>query len=128
MAINYKIREKTEPGVAGGGAKKFYATMATNGEATIDDIVKQIEMSSTFSEPDIRGTIYALENAIQDFLANSKIVRLETLGSLYPTLSSKGENSADEVDSGSIKKVGVYYRPGKRILETINNTKFHKVK
>jgi len=43
MAIKYKLIEKGEPGVVGGGTKKWYATIVTDGEETIDDLVKSIE-------------------------------------------------------------------------------------
>ena len=82
MPIKYRLTQKGEPGVTGGGEKKWYASMATDGELTIDDLTKSIERFSALSEADIRGVIIALENVIQDALANSKIVRLEKLGSL----------------------------------------------
>lgn len=42
MSIKYKLIEKGQPGVAGGGTKKWYASIVTDGELDIDDIVKQI--------------------------------------------------------------------------------------
>ena len=90
MAIKYKLIQKGEPGVLGGGTKKWYASVVTDGEMTIDDLVSEIEKFSALSEPDIKGVIVALENVIQKALADSKIVRLEKLGSLYVSLSSQG--------------------------------------
>ena len=40
MPIKYKVTEKTEPGVIGGGKKKFYALPVMNGELTLDDLIK----------------------------------------------------------------------------------------
>jgi hypothetical protein len=60
MAIKYKSIQKTQPGVAGGGTKKIYATIVIDGEATIDDPVQEIEKFSSLSEPDIRVVIIAL--------------------------------------------------------------------
>jgi predicted histone-like DNA-binding protein len=120
MALKYKVIEKGQPGVAGGGEKKFYASIRFNDEVTPESLVKQIEKFSALSEPDIIGVIRALENVIQDALAEGRIVRLEKLGSFYPTLSSKGEQSAEDVGKNSIVKTGVRYRPGKRILDSIS--------
>lgn len=61
MSIKYNLIEKGEPGVAGGGVKKWYASIANDGELSIDDLVKQIEKFSALSEADIRGVIIALK-------------------------------------------------------------------
>lgn len=127
MAIKFNVTEKPQPGVAGGGTKKWYATTANNGELSIDDLTKKIEKFSSLSEADIRGVIIALENVIQDALADGKIVRLDKLGSLYPTLSSNGAETEKEFHSGLIKSVGVNYRAGKRIIDSMKAAGFEKV-
>lgn len=128
MAIKYRLLEKGEPGVAGGGTKKWYASVVTDGEVSIDDLVKSIEKFSALSEADIRGVIIALENVIQDALADSKIVRLEKLGSLYPSLSSQGvTNKAEFTARVHIRRTKVNYRPGKRISDALNNAGFQRV-
>jgi len=127
MAIKFCVREKSQPGVVGGGTKKFYASIVTDGEATLDDLVKDIEKFSSLSEPDIRGVVIALENVIQNKLAEGRIVRLEKLGSLYPTLSSEGEEKAENVSSRSIKELNINYRPGERLKKAINEAVLLKV-
>ena len=124
MAIKFKAIEKGQPGVVGGGTKKFYASIVIDGEATVDEIVRDIEKFSSLSEPDIRGVILALENVIQTKLSDGKIVRLEKLGSFYPSISSKGENSQAEVTSDTIKEVSINYRPGDRLKKVINEAGF----
>ncbi|VEJ19250.1 HU family DNA-binding protein [Capnocytophaga canimorsus] len=128
MSIKYKVIEKGQPGVAGGGTKKFYANVVTEGELSVDDLVKQIEKFSALSEADIRGVIIALENVIQQGLADSKIIRLEKLGSLYPTLSSNGVATEKEFTANQIKSVSVNYRPGARIVEAMKAAGFEKKK
>ncbi|MDY6024930.1 HU family DNA-binding protein [Bergeyella zoohelcum] len=128
MSIKYKVIEKGQPGVAGGGIKKFYANVVTEGELSVDDLVKQIEKFSALSEADIRGVIIALENVIQQGLADSKIIRLEKLGSLYPTLSSNGVATEKEFTANQIKSVSVNYRPGTRIVEAMKAAGFEKKK
>lgn len=127
MSIKYKVVEKGQPGVKGGGTKKWYANIVNDGEVSIDDLVKQIEKFSALSEADIRGVIIALENAMQDALANSKIVRLDKIGSLYPTLSSEGAATEKEFSPSLIKSVDVNYRAGKRILDTMKSAGVSKV-
>jgi predicted histone-like DNA-binding protein len=127
MSLDFKAIEKGQPGVAGGGEKKFYAQIVNGKEASIDELVEDIEKFSALSEADIRGVIIALENEIQKKLAQGRIVRLEKMGSLYPSISSNGEESAEKVTSASIKKVGVNYRPGKRIIKSIRDAGFNKI-
>jgi predicted histone-like DNA-binding protein len=127
MAIKYKALQKTQPGIAGGGNRKYYASIVIDGEVTIDEIVKEIEKFSALSEPDIRGVLIALENVIQNKLTESKIVRLDKLGSFYPAISSEGKDDAKQVTAGSIKKAGINYRPGSRIMDAMNAAGFKKV-
>ncbi len=126
--IKIKFSEKPEPGVKGGGTKKFYAHVVTDGEATIDELVKDIEKFSSLSEPDIRGVIVALENVIQNKLSDSKIVRLEKLGSLYPSVSSEGVDDPKDLASSMVKEVTINYRPGERLKKAINDAGFKIVK
>jgi predicted histone-like DNA-binding protein len=127
MAIKYKVRQRTQAGVSGGGLRKYYAVMASDGEIGIDELVQEIEKFSSLSEPDIRGVVVALENVIQNKLADSKVVRLEKLGTFYPTLSCEGKEEEKDVTEHCIKRIGVNYRPGARILQTMRNAGFKKV-
>lgn len=126
MSIKYTVVERGEPGVTGGGTKRWYAQVKTDGEMSVDDLVKEIEKFSALSEADIRGVIIALENVIQKELANSKIIRLDKLGSFYPSLSSGGAESEDKFNVSLIKGAKVNYRPGKRITDALNTATFTK--
>lgn len=128
MSIRFKIIEKGQPGVPGGGTKKFYAQVVTDGEVTMDELVRDIEKFSALSEPDIRGVVTALENIIQNKLADSKIVRLDQLGSLYPAISSEGVEKRENATQNIIKEVSINYRPGDRLKKFINDNGFMMVK
>lgn len=108
--------------------RKWYAQIVTDGETTIDEIVKEIEKFSALSDPDIHGVIIGLENVVQDKLAAGKIVRFERLGSLYPSLSSGPSDTEEEVTAENIKQVKVNFRPGKRILDAMRSVQKRKVK
>jgi predicted histone-like DNA-binding protein len=127
MPIKYSERIKGKPGVVGGGDKKKYPAIVYDGEFTVDDLVKAVEKFSALSESDILGVIRAVENVIQIQLGNSKIIRMDKLGYFYPTISSKGSELTGTVKSTQIVKVGVRYRPGKRILDALNAAGFEKV-
>lgn len=108
-------------------ARKWYAQIVLDSEVTVDMLVKEIEKFSTLTEPDIRGVMIALENVVQEKLAEGRIVRFERLGSLYPSVSSTPSNSEAGVTADSIKGVKVSYRPGKRISDALQNVKKTKV-
>jgi predicted histone-like DNA-binding protein len=122
--IKIKFIQKGQPGVVGGGVKKYYAQIDIDGESTIDDIVKEIEKFSALSEADIRGVIIALENVVQNKLAEGRIVRLEMLGSLYPSISSKSSATLEKADSSLVKEVNINYRPGTRLKKVVNEAGF----
>ncbi len=128
MPINFSVTAKGQPGVVGGGQKKFYAQVEYGPELTMDEMVKIIEKFSALSEPDIRGVIIAFENAMQDGLAAGRIVRMERLGTFYPAISSNGEEKEEDVSASSIRETGVNYRPGERIKKAIKDAGFVKIK
>lgn len=128
MAIKFKVIEKGQPGVPGGGEKKFYASANMSGEMTLNGLTKSIEKISTVSGADIRAVLYAMVDVMQDALANGQIVRLGELGSLRVSISSEGKESADEVNAASIKGSRVVFTPGKNIKTMLNNLSYVKEK
>ena len=126
MSIKYKVIEKAQPGVVGGGTKKWYAAIVNDGELTVDDLTNKIEKFSALSEADIRGVIIALENVIHEELINGKIIRLDKLGTFYPSLSSDGVAAEKDFTVANIKSAKVNYRPGKRITNSLSTATFKK--
>ncbi len=126
MAIKFKVIEKGQPGVVGGGQKKYYASPVLSGEADLDDLTKAIEKISTVSGADIRAVLYALVETVDDFLAEGKIVRLGELGTLRPSISSEGHDTAEEVTGRSIKSAKVIFSPGKILKKMLKNLIYKK--
>ncbi len=126
MAIKFKIIERGQPGVVGGGTKKFYASPVMDGELNLAEMTKAIEKICTVSGADIRAVLYALVDVSIDNLANGTIVRLADLGSMRISLSSEGKATAAEVTSAAIKSTSVIFVPGTRIQEMLDAAKFEK--
>jgi predicted histone-like DNA-binding protein len=126
MAIKYKVIEKAQPGIAGGGEKKFYASTALNGEMTLDGLTKSIEKISTVSGADIRAVVYAMVDVMKDALAEGRIVRLGDLSSLRISFSSNGEDTEDKVTGYSIKGAKTIFTPGTQLKEMLSLLKFEK--
>lgn len=127
MAIKFKIISRGEPGVAGGGNKKHYASAVADGEQDLDGLTRQIEKISTVSGADIRAVLYATVDVMIESLQNGRIVRLGDLGSLRTSISSEGYLDEKDVSASSIKSSRVIFSPGKRIKEMLKIVKFQKI-
>lgn len=126
MAIKIKSVEKGQPGVAGGGEKKFYAMPVMDGELTLAGLTKAIEKICTVSGADIRAVLYALVDVAVDSLADGTIVRLGDLGSLRITISSEGKATVEEVNGNCVKSASVIFTPGSRIKDMLATVKYQK--
>jgi len=126
MAINFKVVQRGQPGVTGGGEKKFYASPVLDGEMSLPEMTKAIEKICTVSGADILAVLYALVDVSIDNLSNGTIVRLGDLGSLRPSLSSEGRTTADEVNANAVKSASVLFTPGTRIKQMLSVVKFKK--
>ncbi|MDR0714605.1 MAG: DNA-binding protein [Bacteroidales bacterium] len=126
MSIKFKSVVKTQPGVAGGGERKYYANPVMSGEMNLDSLTRSIEKISTVSGADIRAVLYALVDVSIDALGDSNIVRLGDLGSLRISLSSDGKSVAEEVKAGDIRKAGIVFTPGSRLKDMLANAKYVK--
>jgi predicted histone-like DNA-binding protein len=126
MPVNFKVIERGQPGVAGGGEKKFYATSQSNGEMTLAGLTHAIEKISTVSGADIRAVLYALVDTITDSLGEGRIVRLGELGSLRVSISSDGFPDAGEVTSSAIRNTRVIFTPGKDIKKMLTTLEYQK--
>lgn len=127
MSIKFKVIEKGQPGISGGGEKKFYASANMNGEITLTGLTKAIEKISTVSGADIRAVLYGLVDVMQDSLSDGKIVRLGELGSLRVGISSNGMDTADSVNASSIKSSKVIFTPGKDLKTMLKTLSYEKI-
>jgi hypothetical protein len=55
MPIKFKVIAKGQPGVAGGGEKKYYAGPVMNGELDLNGLTRSIEKICMVSGADIRA-------------------------------------------------------------------------
>ncbi|MCV9388133.1 HU family DNA-binding protein [Reichenbachiella ulvae] len=117
MPIKFNVIERGQPGVAGGGQKKYYASAKMSGELDIDQLTKSIERTSTVNGADIRAVLYSLVEVASEELSRGNIVRLGDLGSMRVSISSEGLPTEEEVTANAIKSSKVLFTPGKRLKE-----------
>lgn len=126
MSIKFNVVQKGQPGVAGGGTKKYYASAQSSGELTLAGLTKRIEKMSTVSGADIRAVVYAMVDVMKDALADGQIVRLGELGSLRVSISSEGKETEKAVNVSSILNSRVIFTPGKDIREMLASLSYEK--
>lgn len=127
MAIKFSVIQRGQPGVVGGGEKKYYASSQSSGELTLTGLTKRIEKISTVSGADIRAVVYAMVDVMKDSLSEGQIVRLGELGSLRVSIASEGKNAEKEVNASSISGARVIFTPGKDIKEMLLTLTYEKV-
>ncbi len=126
MPVKYNVIERGQPGVQGGGEKKFYASAKMDGELTLEGLTKSIEKMSTVSGADIRAVLYAMVDVLTDSLADGRSVKLGDLGNLRVSLSSEPRATEDEVNSSCIKNSRVIFTPGKQIKSMLKDLSYVK--
>ncbi len=126
MSVKFTSIAKGQPGVKGGGQKKYYATAVTSGELDLDGLTKLIEKSSTVNGADIRAVLYAMVDTLVDNLANGEVVRMGELGSLRLSISSEGKEKEEDVSASSIVSSKVIFTPGKKIKNMLKTVEFRK--
>lgn len=128
MAVKYKVVAKGEPGVKGGGKKKYYAANVNQDVQDINKITEEVERASTVNGADIRAVLYSAVEAINGFLADGDIVRLGDLGSFRLSLSSTGEAKPEEVTVSNINGARIIFTPGSMLKNLLATLKFEKEK
>ncbi len=126
MPIKYKVVEKAQPGVAGGGIKKFYANRISNGKVTLRALAKDIASSSTVGTADVMAVLESLIEAMPKYLSDSKSVQLGDFGSFSVGISSRGEEKPESVTSNSITGNKIRFTPGKELKGFLSQVEYQK--
>ena len=128
MSVKYNIIQKSQPGVSGGGGKKYYASAQMTGIVDIEELTRDIEKISTVNGADIRAVLYALVDVAMHKLADSNVVKLGDLGNLRITLKSNGLETPGSVNATAIKGTRIRFYPGKKLKEMQKSLTYQKVK
>ena len=127
MSVKIKSVAKGQPGVVGGGEKKYYPAPVMEGEMNIESLTKAIEKISTVSGADIRAVLYALVDVSIDGLERGAIIRMSDLGNFRISLKTEGKATPEEVNASCVKKAGIIFTPATRLKTMLNNLKYVKV-
>lgn len=119
MAIGYlKKRQKVNHN---GEVKEVYlAKVCYSNYVDLDRLADDVSKMCSASPADVLMHVRALEQCIGWHLAHSNVVKLDSLGTFYPSINASAVDSPDKVNQFSIKRLGVLFRPSERLKELIN--------
>ncbi|MCF8234435.1 MAG: HU family DNA-binding protein [Bacteroidales bacterium] len=126
MAVKFYAIEKGEPGVVGGGTKKWYASLRAAGTLDLSDLATDVADNTTVSETDAYAVLKALEKQIPKQLSRGFSVKLGDFGRFRLSISSNGHDTEEEVSASSIKKSRILFSPGSKIKNALKLIDFVK--
>lgn len=127
MYIYYKVAERTQPGTAGGGQKKYIAMATKRQKIDLRELVEDISMKSSLSHADVIATVTALEEAIVDNIKMGRSMELGRIGIISPRIKRETRDNAKDVNFKCIKGVRLYFRPGVKIKRELKKCEFKKL-
>ena len=111
MPVNYALvpRKNRETGEV-----LIYANMVA-GESSLDTMAERITQKTTVTYPDVVAVIKAIQEFACEELVEGRAVHMDELGTLYPTLSSKGSETVDGFTANMIRRMNIRFRPSVKL-------------
>ena len=126
MAVKFRTLQRAEPGVAGGGTPKWYASKVNTGKVDTEKLSYDIAEFCSLSEPDVQAVIRAMLKLLPRYMNDGKIIELGSLGSFHIAFSSKGHDTEEEVSANSIYRPRIRFRPAVMLQQSLDRLKFSK--
>lgn len=126
MTVNYRLlKNYGKPGTK----TEYRAVTIEKQTVGMESIAQQIQQNTTFTSPDIIGTIAALKDEVSKQLMSGNTVHLSGLG--YFSLAVKGEVYEDarthhrRLNNPTVRTVN--FRPDTEMMDKLTRTKFENV-
>ena len=127
MSVQFKAVPKGYPGVAGGGEIKYYATISRNPKVDLRELLDEIFELNVAHPGAVLGVLETFLTKVNYHLVNGRGVELGQLGTFYPSITSIGHDTPEEVRRESIKRFKVIYRPSKLLKDKLSVVRFEKL-
>ena len=91
--------------------QKTYGKIIYRKTLTLDDMAEHImKHGSVYTEDVVIGVITKMKNCMQEMLADGHKVKLDDIGTLYPTLTSAGvDNAKDFSATENVTRIGIAF-------------------
>jgi predicted histone-like DNA-binding protein len=126
MPVKFNVSARKDPRDQN-STPKYYATVKSSGRADTQAIAKSINNMSTVSSVDTAAVLEAFLSVVPDKLVEGNIVELGDFGTFRVSVSSEGEDKAEDVTARNITDVRVLFTPGKRFTQVLNTAEFQKI-
>jgi|GEM_PF-139140 len=114
------LKDKTKPA-------KYYAMIHHSARASLTTLADRLSQMSALSKGDVNSVLTNLIDVICEKLRNGNIVELGNLGNIYIGVRSKGETTAKEVTSTSIKSAHIRFLAGSELRTTLKSLSYLKL-
>lgn len=126
MAIKYKIINKGQPGVKGGGKRCLSATVVYNKTISQEEFEEIMTKRIRFSRADVIAFLKTMEQVLIDGIKEGNIVKTSFLGTFYPSVRKKGEIAGNIKDKEHIK-CDINFRPALELKKEIRKAEVKRV-
>ncbi len=127
MSVKFKAVPMGTPGVVGGGAIKYYASINRGDRVGLREMMEEISELNVAHHGAVLAVLETFLSRVRYHITNGRGVELGQLGSFYPSLNSLAADTPEEVGKESIKRFKVIFRPSKLLKESMDNAKFVKM-
>ena len=130
MAIKYKLIQRRDfTKGAQPTDKKYYATLVSNGTASLEEICESISEETALTSADVKSCLDRLPRVIVRHLAGGRTVKVGELGSFRFALSSKGAKTEEEFVAATMMKVpSLVFTPGRVLQDAREDATYIRVK
>lgn len=126
MAVKYKIIQRAEPGVTGGGTLKYYLTSIRDDIIDFEELIEEVSALSTVNGADVSAVLYGLVEMLTKLLSRGHSIELGGLGFLRVNISSSGTELEEDAHPSMIRKAYVHFRPGSKVRKMLKSLEFEK--
>jgi predicted histone-like DNA-binding protein len=106
---------------------KWYARAVRNGTLSLRGLANHItEHGSIYTLDVVYGVLVKFASCLKELVAQGTAVKLDTLGTFYPSLESEGAVSAEDFSVDMIKGVHMRFLPTASATDNINSKELLK--
>lgn len=127
MSIEYKIK-KSVSNISDTGKSGYIATKVSSPIVDTENLCKRISSVCSFSPADVKGVIEALVAEVENALIYGESIKLNELGILSTSISSAVMESKEDITPGKVKVNRIYFRPSKRLKQSMTTVSFVRQK
>ena len=126
MAIKYRVAQRAQAGVKGGGTPKYYAVASGRDLVEFEELAKRMEKRTSATSADAMLIFYNLASLIPELIKEGKSIKLDGIGIISGTLVSEGKDSPEEVTSRSISGIKLHFLPDVKMKKSLKDCEFEK--